>query len=280
MKTWNQYYQECKKSFPTQSEVSIYDLKLNDITQDLQLDEEYYEIIGNLSKSVSDSFKTDGFLVQANAQSVISASPFFEDIAKICNKYFKDYLERFVFGSYVYCDNIKIYKTPKEASQEKSSWMWHLDNNPKEQVKIMIYLSNVDENAGPFEYMIDPDGQAVKASTRRIDYASWCTSKGIHKTKYCSWYSSRVSQEAVKLMTQNGCKPNKICGNMGTVILFDNNIVHRGSLPIVDSRLAMTLQFRPVDVERTSLVDESYTGNGWEHTTFNKDPEIIENVRR
>jgi ectoine hydroxylase-related dioxygenase (phytanoyl-CoA dioxygenase family) len=198
----------------------------------------------------------------------------------LCDKYFKKYLEHNVFGSYVYCDNIKIYKTPKTSNESKSSWIWHLDNNPKEQVKIMLYLSDVTEGTGAFEYIKDSDNKAIKASTRRVDYKNWCTSKGEHKTHYCSWYGSRVPNEAISTMIKSGCNPTPIYGKIGTAILFDNNIVHKGSLPTKGDRLAATLQFRPINYNRDSLVDKSYTGDGWVHTTFNMDPSIDTNIVR
>tara|TARA_R100001015_G_C4634978_1_gene202917 strand:+ start:1947 stop:2795 length:849 start_codon:yes stop_codon:yes gene_type:complete len=281
MKTWAEYYDSCRKEFNNteKPDVSIYDLRLQMIPDSI-LDEEYYRIVSNISKDVTNNMLEQGTVQQINALSVKSVSPFMDDFQLLCDKYFKKYLEDNVFGSYVYCDNIKIYQTPKDSNKNKSSWIWHLDNNPKEQVKIMVYLSNVTAGYGAFEYIKDTDNEAVKATTRRVDHKDWCTSKGEHQSRHCSWWGSRVPDEAILAMVKSGCKPTPIHGKMGTAILFDNNIVHKGSLPTKGDRLAATLQFRPINYNRDSLVDKSYTGDGWAHTTFNMDPSIDTNIVR
>ena len=278
MRTWSEYYDFCKSKYQKSSSSTVYNLGLEVLNDKLNFDEGFHSAINRLSCSVKSSIEQK-HVIQANAKSVESTEDFLPDIQYLCDFYYREYLESNIFGSYAYCDNVKIYETPVGLKDEKSSWLWHLDNNPKEQIKILVYLTDVKEDSGPFTYLSDPSGLAVKASTRRVDYKNWCTSKGMHMSKYCSWHSSRVSVGAMNTMIKNGCNQTSVCGKMGTSILFDNNIIHKGSLPKVKSRIAMTMQFRPIHERRSSMVDLKYTGDGWRHTTFNMDPEIIINVR-
>lgn len=277
MLKWSEYYKNCQDAYATSKDKPlIYDLGLISLNDNLTLglDAQYHSSIEEIREKVINNFSENGMTNQINAFSIKTVTQLMPEIAKVCDKYFRDFLQEKVFGSYVYCDNIKIYKTPKGAQRNESSWLWHIDNNPKEQVKIMLYLSDVNSNSGPLQYIQDPLGSAVKATTRRVDYTNWCTSKGMHSTKYCSWHSSRVPMSAIEAMKNFGCKQVSICGKIGTATLFDNNIVHRGALPTGEDRLAMTLQFRPSKEAKRSLVDPKYTGDGWKHTTFNMDPSI------
>lgn len=279
MKTWSEYYTLCKSKYEGNKSATVYDLGLEVLGDQINFDENFYSTVSRLSKGVKESI-LENHEIQANAKSVKSTKNFISDIRYLCDFYYRNYLEDCVFGSYVYCDNIKIYETPVGLKDEKSSWLWHLDNNPREQIKILMYLTDVEEGSGPFTYLSDPHGRAVKASTRRVDHKNWCTSKGLHASKFCSWHSSRVSAHAMDTMIKNGCNEVPVYGKIGTSILFDNNIIHKGSLPKIKPRVAITMQFRPVDEKRDSLVGAKYTGDGWKHTTFNMNPDIVTNVRK
>ena len=143
MKKWGDYYNECRQNFSKDNTNSVYNLSLEILSENylINLDEQYYKLLENISQKFWKSLNEEGKVEHLNAHSVKSVSPMMEDFRKICQIYFKDYLQENIFGSFVYCDNIKLYHTPLSASEEKSSWQWHLDNSPKEQIKIMIYFT-------------------------------------------------------------------------------------------------------------------------------------------
>ena len=66
-------------------------------------------------------------------------------------------IEKYLFGSYSHFDNIRFYKSVVSNKEPFSSWKWHFDNNPKEQIRILVYLNDVlNEGDGQFEYYYDP----------------------------------------------------------------------------------------------------------------------------
>ena len=62
------------------------------------------------------------------------------------------------------------------------------------------------------------------------------------------------------------------------IFLFDNNIIHRATIPKVEFRDAVVLQFKPSIKELRPYINREITGNGHQHTTFNVDPSILSPV--
>ena len=194
------------------------------------------------------------------------------------DKYSMDvHLEKNIFGCYVHCDNIKIYKTPQVNSQESSSWVWHIDNNPVEQMKVMIYINDVNKESGAFRYLKKDNGGVKLLSTRR-DYQNWKETyqEEIFEKFGRKWNGTRTPDSILNDFIQNeNCEIVDIEDKAGTAIIFDNNCIHKGTIPTNGFRYAMTIQFKPVNKKLVPVFDKKYVGNGWKHVTFHKDPEII-----
>ena len=100
---------------------------------------------------------------------------------------------------------------------------WHIDPEDHRMVKIIVYLSDVDEESGPFEYM-------TKDLTRRA----------VSRTRYIS---GLISDEKIrKVVRQTDCQ---VClGDEGTIALFDGcGIFHRAQPPLAKDRASVTFHY-------------------------------------
>ena len=191
-----------------------------------------------------------------------------------------------VFKSYIHVDNIKIYRSEVSDKADSSSWLWHFDNNPREQIKILIYLTDVDEGCGEFTFL-EKEGKAIKVPTSRVSYPKkwiepWNNPPPTYKLteQNISWIGrDRVPIEAIsKLKNEHGYQINSVKGSKGTLFLFDNNVIHKATVPKNNHRDVIVMQFKPSIEEIKPYINKKNTGNGWQHTTFNKDPAILEVV--
>lgn len=138
--------------------------------------------------------------------------------------------EKSIFQSYVEIESCLIYRTQFTAFPETSSQVWHSDNHQNLVMKIMIYLNDVNKVNGPFEYLEDPDTH----SNPRVE--------GSVPRKYLD---GRIPYRVIKDYIHRGYERRLAEGKQGTVIFFDDNIIHRGNVPLEGYRDAIVLQLKP-----------------------------------
>lgn len=156
-------------------------------------------------------------------------------------KYFHCHLnvEKAFFYRNVVTDNPPIY-----------SWLWHYDNHPKEVHKIIIYLSDVNEDSGPFEYL-HRNGRAKVINPSRTGLDHWTKPK---------WPRSRVPLEVIDNYIKTGYETKKVTGKKGTMILFDDNCVHKANIGKSGYRDVIAFQFRPAISKMTPYLHPDWTG--------------------
>ncbi len=273
MKTWSNYYLECKDIYQNTSKASIYDLKLK--INPFPTDQIYLNQILSIKNQLDVLYEDKSNYNNRHglALGLNNIFVFKKELQIIVDKYLVPYLEKDIFGCYVQCQNVKIYKTISESLIETSSWLWHFDNNPKEQIKVMIYLNDVDNN-GPFKCLLK-DNEAIKIETSKKDHTSWIHGTQAHfEILGKKWKGTRVPRHIISnLQSENQLIEKDIKGPMGTTILFDNNILHKGTIPFEGFRYAMTLQFQPINKKLKPNFSKENTGNGWGYNHFSKNPE-------
>ncbi|ABA20369.1 conserved hypothetical protein [Trichormus variabilis ATCC 29413] len=105
----------------------------------------------------------------------------------------------------------------------KKSRLWHLDKEDRKMLKIIIYLNDVNEDGGPFEYI-------PKSLTSHI-------SKSL---KYDDTYIKDETMDQV--VSSSYWQP--CTGKSGAVIFVDTaNIFHRGKLPLSSDRLSIFFDY-------------------------------------
>lgn len=137
------------------------------------------------------------------------------------------------------------YSVPRPAGATRvSSQRWHRDFNDRHLVKAFLYLVDVDESMGPFQY--------VAGSTDAGPYASaWPWSPlGVNYPDEGE-LERKVSADAVQTFT----------GPAGTMLFCNTSGFHRGGLSTSDPRVLATWTYSS-PASLNSLTERSYTFTG------------------
>jgi hypothetical protein len=163
-------------------------------------------------------------------------------------------IERKLFASYVIVDKVYVYRNLVTRQQEQVSWLWHYDNHPTEVMKVMIYLTDVGPLNAPFEYVRRKDsGEPMQFVPKPLVG------------------NSRVSAEKVGELLANGHEAFKATGPQGTMLIFDDNVLHRATFAREGRRDALVYQIRPAAFKPAARLDPKWSGS-FEHVDFNQKP--------
>jgi hypothetical protein len=134
------------------------------------------------------------------------------------------------FQSYFAPYHIIIQKTIPGLTTADTSFGWHFDDNPKGYIKLFVYLNDVFESNGAF---------------RAFDLSS---SKKIIASGFKSYSAADrlKSQPIAEDFLKNNPSALKVLeGEAGTVLAFDNNLVHKGTAPREGFRYAIQIPIIP-----------------------------------
>lgn len=103
------------------------------------------------------------------------------------------------------------------------SRLWHIDMEDRKVLKIIVYLNDVNDDGGPFQYI----PQSLTSTVAR-------------SLKYRSGYiRDETMQQALSPSNWKSCT-----GLAGTVIIAaTSNIFHRGKIPVADDRFAVFFDY-------------------------------------
>lgn len=184
-------------------------------------DEEYKKIINKLSHRIQNgTFKT--FVPNMSVIHDID-----NETRVILDQLYKIII--LFFEEKVYKQQIKIIdekilthlNTPNQKID--GAFAWHVDNHPENILNIMIYLTDVGENDGAFQYASFKDKDQV------IKFNFSNPKGGILKEHFIN-----DNKEKIKI--------NQVEGLKGTIFAFSNCILHRASFPVDNKRTALILQ--------------------------------------
>lgn len=113
-----------------------------------------------------------------------------------------------------------------EAAERVKSQRWHRDPEDKHVVKVFVYFSDVDQGAGPFEYV---PGSATEPEYR--SFFPWRPMKHIYPSDE-EWEGTVSEAEQLSAI-----------GPAGTVIICDTTGFHRGGLAISSPRILSTYTY-------------------------------------
>ncbi len=166
-------------------------------------------------------------------------------------------VERTIYGSHAAVDKVYVYRSLVSHHPPEVSLLWHFDELPPQLLKIMIYLTEVDEGSAPFTYL-RPSGPSTAVFGARRPL-------GGH---------SRISDLRIAGYQARGCSIQPVTGPRGTTILFHANVIHRGTVATHAYRDVVVLQIRPVCARNDPWVDARWTGS-FQHAAFNHDPRLL-----
>jgi len=138
------------------------------------------------------------------------------------------------------------YSVPQPAQAERiSSQRWHRDFNDKHLLKAFLYLVDVDEGTGPFQYVPGsaPGGRYGDAWPWRPLGENYPPENELE---------SRISGDAVKVFT----------GRKGTLLFCNTAGFHRGGFATTAPRVLATATFSsPASLAALSERSYSFTGS-------------------
>jgi len=238
---YKRYYQECKSIYDGEwnGAEPLDSLTIRTSKEDGFVPDNYDRYISNISDYVYKKYETKSDLFGLDHPNIVRLDNYkdCDEIVSLGN-HFGKWLEENTYNSPCIVEAVLIYKNLANKV-ERSSWIWHYDNNIREQLKLMVYLSDVGENNGAFE-VIMKDGKGARPLTLTND--------------------SRVSQSDILKYEEMGWKRTPIVGKRGTLCLFDPNCVHRATTPTEEPhRIAIVYNFRPYHQNVDKRVDKSWT---------------------
>jgi hypothetical protein len=167
-------------------------------------------------------------------------------------------VERGIYGSHAIVDKLYVYRSPISRQAPQASWKWHFDNHPREMLKVMIYLTDVREDTAPFVYLRE-------RATGRFMMGSPLTPL---------FGNSRVPAAQMERHLAGGWEEHSVTGPRGTMLIFDDNIVHRGTLAQASHRDVLVFQIRPSTFKASPRIDRRWTGT-FGHSDISADPDEL-----
>lgn len=160
-------------------------------------------------------------------------------------------IEKKTYNSKVKVVDINAYKNCINTLKEgHSSWLWHFDNHPNEMIKLMIYLTDVDEESSPIEIILDENDNPIKLVSNRLFKKDF--EKETPQFFNNQYNGNRISDKDILELKKMGYTSKKIYGKKGTIILFSENIIHRATYPKTKERNVINTVLSP------TLKDQNY----------------------
>jgi len=157
-------------------------------------------------------------------------------------------IERKFYGTYVIAKEAMIYRSLESVLPPFGSFLWHSDNDFDDTIKVMFYLSDVSEDNAPFEYLHNPKFHRSPRIRANI----------IALKKYTG---GRIPEEAIEEFEASGCEKHKVIGGRGTVVVFDNKIIHRGNIAKKGFRDVLVLHLMPSVFKPKRYIDPRWTAS-------------------
>jgi hypothetical protein len=131
------------------------------------------------------------------------------------------------FRSYFKLYSVNVYRTVPTGCKADKSFQWHLDNCPRPDIKLMVYLDDVSEETGAFRLKPKPMSRSL------IRQGFW----------------DRNSIDPFRSILDDHTTTRVLEGPLGTSILFqDGQCVHKATHPVRGHRDVVTFVMMPSDV--------------------------------
>jgi hypothetical protein len=154
---------------------------------------------------------------------LMDGAELFPDILLLLQGHVEHVLEGF-FESHFKIFSAAFYRTVPDDSVPHSSFLWHFDNAPDQQIKVMIYLDDVKESTGAFRFK----RKEVSAQVRKAGF--W------HRDDY----------ERARAIFDDETSTHVVEGPVGTMVLFQpGRVVHKATAPEHDHRDVVVLVTNP-----------------------------------
>jgi hypothetical protein len=167
--------------------------------------------------------KTDVLQVTSGLFRLIDGSERVPEVIRLVASQVAEVVETY-FGSHFKLYNMSFYRTVPDSAAPVTSFLWHFDNSPDEEIKVMIYLDEVTEETGAFRF-------------KNLDVSEQARALGFwHRDQY----------EKARHIFENPESTVAAVGGPGTAILFrQGRVVHKATSPEHSHRDAVTMVIIP-----------------------------------
>ena len=119
---------------------------------------------------------------------------------------------------------VTIYRIVPDESAPRSSFLWHFDNAPDQQLKLMVYLDDVVDETGAFRF------KSREVSERARSLGFW------HRDQY----------DLARPVFEDEASTRIVEGGPGTSVIFQpGRVVHKATAPVRDHRDVAVIVINP-----------------------------------
>lgn len=181
--------------------------------------EKYFSIIDDIITSYN-SCEIEDF-IPGISKSHFPDIKILENLYEIIIPYIK---ENYYDNKDIKIIDIKFLKHLKGPyKNHEGAFKWHVDNHPHNILNLIVYLSDVEDNSGGFQFVTENN------SIVKIPYRAPSGGKVLE-----NYVPEKIKKRIFKVET--------VTGKKGTIFIFDNCIIHRASVPLDKDRDALILQ--------------------------------------
>tara|TARA_B100000287_G_scaffold431738_1_gene489581 strand:- start:873 stop:1733 length:861 start_codon:yes stop_codon:yes gene_type:complete len=267
MKTYEEYYNLAREAagMPTPA-VDLYSFTHEIVFPDSSaaiiesIPEQYIDFVKKVAKTSDHRLANDDLCYWPPGPDGISKD---NDLVRFCKDFFDidgleemaqilmPQIEKNLFGCNVQVQNLYIYRNNITDRDPRMSWLWHFDNHPYEYMKCMIYLTDVDEDSAPLEFLQHKETKELfKHNSTRTSFKEWKAAPN----------NSRVSPYQMDKLKEMGFEPTKVCGPAGTVIIFNENVIHRATTATKSHRDVVNFLIKPSIEKLSPYINKEHTG--------------------
>ena len=170
--------------------------------------------------------QNDGFVINYGMRRLVDGIELIPDLIDFIDEDMEAVIENY-YGSHFKLFAVTCYRTMPTPDKPDSSFLWHLDNCPKQEIKLMIYLDDVVAETGALSVKDKP------------------FSVGLRKEGFFD--RRRINQFVGRLDDTSSTRVLE--GSTGTRLLFENSgCIHKATSPQVGHRDVVTFVIIPSDM--------------------------------
>jgi hypothetical protein len=234
--SWDRYHADCQAAYSAPAKTDAKAAAAIKNLHELGQANLGKESPASLNKAVSAAFdkigSTEVVSYLPRDEAGVFAPAIFEVLQKV-----SPVVEGF-YGSYFQPYWISLQQNFPGSVSAASSFGWHIDDNPRQLMKIFIYFNDVHESNGAFRAFTYP----ISKSLLEAGFKSWTEKLRIESQPMINDYFAAHPDE-LKVLE----------GESGTVLMFDNNLVHKGTPPREGFRQLAQIEIYP---SMTKLVEQ------------------------
>jgi hypothetical protein len=170
--------------------------------------------------------QSNGFVVNYGMNRLVDGLELIPEIIDFIDDDLEAAVENY-YGSHFKIFAVSFYRTLPTPDKPDSSFLWHLDNCPRQEIKLMVYLDDVVAETGALSVKDKPFSDELRR-------------EGFFDRRRINQFVTRLDDTGSTRLLE---------GPVGTRLLFENGgCIHKATSPKRDHRDVVTFVLIPSDV--------------------------------